>query len=355
MIWASIADGERKDMGGKMTDKKPWLVDVPVKVNIWVRPECQRKQFDVIKQARPSILFIQSDGGRNEQEWKIINEHRKMFDTEIDWDCTVYKLYEETNQGMYTMGRKLHDFVWSKVDGCIFLEDDILPSISYFGFCAEMLEKYKDDLRVNVICGMNHLGVSENVNSDYFFSRQGSIWGCAIWKRTWQQYHDFSYGKDDYVMKCLKQRTKHNKIFWKRLNAYASGDIYEGHVAGDEFFFELSMYAQNQLQIIPKYNLISNIGCTGNAAHASELEMLPRGLRQVFNAKTYEMTFPLKEAKYVIPDVEYEKKRNRIMGYNCPLIFWSRKVESFILMVRHGKLKHALRKAKNAIIPQHES
>ena len=79
----------------------------------------------------------------------------------------------------------------------------------------EMLEKYKDDLRVNVICGMNHLGVSENVNSDYFFSRQGSIWGCAIWKRTWQQYHDFSYGKDDYVMKCLKQRTKHNKIFWK--------------------------------------------------------------------------------------------------------------------------------------------
>ena len=78
------------DAGGNTVNKKPWLVDVPVKVNIWVRPECQRKQFEVIKQARPSILFIQSDGGRNEQEWKIINEHRKMFDTEIDWDCTVY-------------------------------------------------------------------------------------------------------------------------------------------------------------------------------------------------------------------------------------------------------------------------
>lgn len=108
-------------------NKKPWLVDVPVKVNIWVRPECQRKQFEVIKQARPSILFIQSDGGRNEQEWKIINEHRKMFDTEIDWDCTVYKLYEETNQGMYTMGRKLHDFVWSKVDRCIFWKTIYCP------------------------------------------------------------------------------------------------------------------------------------------------------------------------------------------------------------------------------------
>lgn len=28
---------------------KPYLVDVPVRVNIWIRPECQRKQFEIIK------------------------------------------------------------------------------------------------------------------------------------------------------------------------------------------------------------------------------------------------------------------------------------------------------------------
>lgn len=355
LIWASIADGERKDMGGKMADKKPWLVDVPVKVNIWVRPECQRKQFDVIKQARPSILFIQSDGGRNEQEWKIINEHRKMFDTEIDWDCKVYKIYADRNYGLYTMGAMRDKILWAHVDRCISLEDDQIPSVSFFRFCAELLEKYKDDERICCICGMNHLGVSSDVASDYFFSRQGSIWGVALWKRTYDQFGKFMYGKDPYIMKLLKQRTKHNPIVWKRICAYAKSSEYEGHVAGDEFFIEFAMYGLNQLQIIPKYNMISNIGCSESAAHSNDIQMLPRGIRKIFNAKLYEMNFPLKHPEYVIPDVEYEKKRNRMMGYNYPVIFWARKVESFILMVRYGKFKQALKKVKNTIVPQRES
>ena len=163
---------------------KPFLVDVPVRINIWIRPDCQRKQFEVLKQARPSIMFLISAGGRNENEWEAIRANRAMFDSEIDWECTVYKLYEEENNGLYAMAAKCRELVWSMVDRCIFLEDDLLPSVSYFRYCAELLEKYKDDLRVSVICGMNHLGICEDVNADYFFSRQGSIWGTATWKRS---------------------------------------------------------------------------------------------------------------------------------------------------------------------------
>ena len=45
-----------------MISMKQYLVDVPVSINIWIRPECQRQQFEVIKKARPSILFLISDG-----------------------------------------------------------------------------------------------------------------------------------------------------------------------------------------------------------------------------------------------------------------------------------------------------
>ena len=55
-----------------MSALKKYLVDIPVRINIWIRPECQRRQFEVIKKARPSILFIQSDGGRNDEEWQAI-------------------------------------------------------------------------------------------------------------------------------------------------------------------------------------------------------------------------------------------------------------------------------------------
>ena len=333
---------------------QPWLVDVPVKVNIWIRPECQRKQFEILKKARPSILFIQSDGGRTDEEKKIIKKHREMFENEIDWDCTVYKIYSDTNLGLYAMGKQRNEVIWNYVDRCIFLEDDQLPSVSYFRYCAELLERFKDDERICCICGMNHLGISENVNSDYFFARQGSIWGVAMWKRTYLQFYNFEYGKDPYVLKLLAQRTKHNKIFRRRLEAYAQHESYEGHVAAAEFFIEFAMYGYNQLQIIPKKNMISNIGCTDDAIHSNSIETLPHGTRQVFNTETYEVDFPLKHAEYIIPDIEYEKRRNRIMAYNHPFLFWFRKIESFLLMIRYGKFKRALTKAFHTITPMKE-
>lgn len=323
---------------------KPYLVDVPVKVNIWIRPECQRKQFEVIKKARPSILFVTSDGGRNEKEWELIKQNRKIYDEEIDWDCKVYKLYMDHNLGLYAMGRERTKLIWSIVDRCIFLEDDILPSVSFFRFCAELLEKYKDDERIECICGMNHLGKCEDVNSDYFFSRQGSIWGLATWKRSFEERGDFSYATDPYVMKLLKQRTTKNPIAWKRLCAYGKQEKFEGHVPGGEFWHEFNMYAQNRLQIVPRVNLVSNIGATSDSVHADVLEQLPRGFRRVFNMKTYELEFPLKTAKYVIPDIDYEKKRNRIMAYNMPAIEAYRKMERVFIKLRHGEILYILKK-----------
>lgn len=327
---------------------KPYLVDVPVRVNIWIRPECQQAQFEVLKKARPSILFLQSDGGRNEKEWDAIRKNRELFETEIDWDCTVHRLYEDHNLGLYAMSLKVRSYIFERVDRCIFLEDDQLPSVSFFRYCAELLERYKDDERIECICGMNHLGVSENVTADYFFSRQGAIWGIARWKRTEESRdYTFSYGKDPYVMDLLKQRAKHNPTFLKRANAYAKQTHYEGHVAGGEFFLELAMYAQNRLQIIPKVNMIRNIGVSEDAAHATSLSLLPRGIRRVFNMETYEIEFPMKHAEFVIPDVDYEKKRNRVMAYNRPLIAAWRRLESMWLALINGKLLDRLKKKLN--------
>lgn len=100
---------------------KEYLVDVPVKIKIWVREDCQKKQFEIIKLARPSIVFVQSDGGRNEEEWKSINANRYMIDNGIDWNCKVYKLYENVNDGLYAMNQKTISLIWDKVDRCIFL------------------------------------------------------------------------------------------------------------------------------------------------------------------------------------------------------------------------------------------
>ena len=316
---------------------KPYLVDVPVKINIWTRENCQKKQFEILRQARPSILFIQSDGGRNDEEKEIIRNNRAMIDEGIDWDCKVYKLYEETNNGLYAMGMKVDKFIWETVDRCIFLEDDILPTVGFFSYCAELLEKYKDDQRIECICGMNHLGVYEDVEADYFFSRQGSIWGYATWKRVADEMYNYEYGKDGYIMNLLKQRTKKNKIAYKRLTMYANQDLCEGHVAYWEFWIEFHMYSQNRLQIIPKRNMINNIGYGENSEHFKQCSKMPKSIRALFNMKTYEIKEPIVHAKYVIPDVKYEKKRNKIIHYNEETFF--RKKLHFLMCILRGDFK----------------
>jgi hypothetical protein len=317
---------------------KPFLVDVPVKINIWIREACQRAQFEVLKKARPSILFVTSDGGRNEKEWAIIRKHREMFDTEIDWQCTVYNLYMDENKGMYGMGRYRTELIWSTVDRCIMLEDDIVPSISFFRFCAEMLERYKDDPRIECVCGMNHLGVWEPATADYFFSRQGSIWGYATWKRAVDDRGDFGYGADAYTMSLLKQRTKNNPKFWKRIAAYASQEHFEGHIAATEFWIEFHMYAQNRLQIIPKRNMICNMGYGADSAHAKGEKYFVADTRNLFNMKTYELEREIRHNKYVIPDVDYEKKRNALLGYNDSWATLRHSVEGFFLKVKYDGL-----------------
>ena len=295
-------------------------VDIPVRITIWIREEFQKKQFEVIKKAKPSIIFLQSDGGRNELEDIIIRKNRIYIENNINWNCKVYKLYENNNLGLYDMSKKTNDFIWKRVDRCVFLEDDIVPSVSFFTFCKELLDIYENDLRIECICGFNHLEIHEEVSSDYFFCRQGSVWGYATWRRAWEGRYDFSYFNDRYVLKLLKNNTKRNKSIYKKLSNYPINDNYEGHAPAFEFFTELAMYTQNRLQIVPKKNMICNLGCDEHATNSPNYSKIPYPLRTLFNMKTYELESSLNHPKYVINDEYYEIKRNKILAYNNKLM-----------------------------------
>lgn len=326
-----------------------WKVDVPVAVFIWTRPELQRKQFEVIKKVRPRVLLLLSDGGRNTGEWEKINISRKMYDEKIDWECEVFRQYESKNQGVYIMEDKCQKFVWQHVDRCIFLEDDVIPSVSYFKFCEELLERYKDDYRVCWISGMNMKGVYKEVTSDYFFTKTSNIWGYATWKRVYDRsYGNFEYVNDPYVMGLLEDVKKYSKVSYNKLKYYPTNPFHGGHNPDDEFFYGAARYLENQLYIVPKVNLIRNMGLE-DSAHSDRLENMPRGLRKIFLLKGYELKFPLKHPQYMVNDSKYEAFYKRTMAVGHPLISAYRKVERALLLIRHGEMNKVVRKVKDNI------
>lgn len=200
-------------------------------------------------------MFLQSDGGRNDKEWEAIKINRKMFDEEVDWECKVYKIYESKNNGLYAMSDKVRKLIWENVDRCIFLEDDYVPSVSYFEFCREMLERYKDDLRVHYVTGYNYMGVYDKPDSDYFFCGEGSIWGCATWKRV-EEERETDYRDNPYALECIMNVAKHYKKGYEKLiYGYAKNDKFGGHIPGTEFYKNYLRFSQNHLLIVPKKEL----------------------------------------------------------------------------------------------------
>lgn len=327
---------------------KPYLVDVPVAIQAFVRPQMLAKQWEVIKQARPSILFVRSDGPRETvpTDAELIRQSRAITE-DVDWECTVYRLYEEKNIGMYGMIKKCGPFIWNTVDRCIFLEDDQVPSVSYFRFCAELLEKYKDDLRIEKITGVNLCQEWPDTPDDYFFARVPASSGTATWRRSYlQRDRELTYAKNPYVMNHVKKN-----IPWylkEQFVSFAETGTYANHGPGSEFFTRHAEYLQSQLVIIPKYNLVANNGVGAGSTHTGKnMASMPKALQKQYGLTAHELEFPLKHPAFVFPDAKFEKARERQLGVASRWqSFWRTIERTFRLLFtgEAGKLLNGIKK-----------
>lgn len=75
------------------------LFHTPVLFLIYNRPEHTRKVFDVIRQLRPSILYIAADGPRDHipGDREKCEATRKVTET-VDWECKVSTLFRDKNK-----------------------------------------------------------------------------------------------------------------------------------------------------------------------------------------------------------------------------------------------------------------
>ena len=318
-------------------NKKPYAIDISVLLIFFARPEQTKLVFKQIQLARPSKLFLYQDGARENRpdDIKNINKCREIV-ANIDWDCQVHTLYQKENYGCDPSEYIAQKWMFATEEMGIVLEDDDVPSQSFFRFCKELLEKYKYDERINMICGMNNTEISEHTSYSYLFSTTGSITGWASWKRVIDQWTDHvEFVKDEYAIKQFDDRYKYfmdTKQYVNHCKEHnASG------IAHYESILSSNALLNSRLNIVPKYNMISNIGVTSNSTHSvNNIKMLPKGIRKIFYMKAYDIEFPLHHPLYVIEDIEFKNRLYRIMGFGHPFVRIYRKIESLILRLWYG-------------------
>lgn len=284
---------------------KPSKIDIPVLLLFFTRPEPFAKVFEAVKKARPSKLYLYQDGARGPKDIPGIEACRKIA-ADIDWECEVHQLYQEKNFGCDPSEYISQKWMFEKEEYGIVIEDDDVVSQSFFPFCKELLEKYKDDQRINMICGLNILGTYDAGGADYFFARSGAITGWASWKRVideWDPKYEFL--NDPYIMQCLKD------YVGDRFNSYIN--TCKKHLASGREHYESILgsnaYLNHRLNIIPTKNMVANIGVVANATHSVDsVFLLPRQTRRIFYKDIYELDAPIKHPKYVIEDCEYTRR-----------------------------------------------
>jgi len=246
-----------------------WQLNTPVAFLIFNRPDTTDQVFEAIRAAKPPKLLIVADGPRPAVAGEVdrCKAARSVIER-VDWPCEVLTCMSDFNLGCKERITTGLDWVFDQVEEVIILEDDCLPHPDFFRFCEEMLDRYRHDQRVMMITGTNYLLDKLAIEESYCFSRYFTIWGWAAWRRSWSKYDPTMSGwnqlRDQHQLRSLYSQDYMCKYASKMVDA----DYLDKINTWDTQWFYSCLF-NNGLCIVPRVNLISNIGIQG--AHSAKV------------------------------------------------------------------------------------
>ncbi len=243
----------------------------PVLIIVFNRPNETRAVFDVLRAARPKRLYVAADAPRMNKpgESEKCTETLDIF-KQVDWPCQVFFKINEHNLGSHTSIPQAIDWFFDNEDEGIVLEDDCVPSMSFFRYCDELLAKYRNDHRIMWINGSNIGFQSREINSTYLYSIYAISWGWASWRRAWTLFHgNYRTTLEDETLDDILQRNVGSsfmtRFYWRCIFKYAYT------VKNWDFRWLNACWGNGGLACTPTVNMISNIGFGIDGMHGGRL------------------------------------------------------------------------------------
>lgn len=320
-----------------MNKQRKTAFETAVLFLVFNRPDTTKKVLAAIRDIKPQRFYIACDGPRENrhEEQKVVNNLRTFILKNVDWNCEIKTYFRDKNLGCKNAVSSAISWFFENEEMGIILEDDCLPSKSFFYYCEELLERYKNDYRIWQIVGNNFGFESKNkLNSDYLFSRHAQVWGWATWKDRWAKYdknlttYKASFENNSDLSAQLNINEKQVKLIKKHFSLSSMGVIDTW-----DYQWQATIIANGGLAIYPVKNLISNIGDGPDATHTvndSNRTHLP----------VYEYSEPLKHKNDFLVSWELEEFLKLKMAIKSSNI--SRIITTYVHQKR--KLKRLLTK-----------
>ena len=283
---------------------------------VYRRPDLARRVFEVIASARPSRLLVVADGPKDEAESVLCAETRRVIEG-VDWPCEVLTNFADSNMGCRKRISTGIDWVFSQVEDAIIVEDDCLPHPTFFQYCQDLLERYRDDERIADIAGEYGLPGHAGCKESYFASRYGSIWGWATWRRAWSLY--------DVEMRAwpeFRDRNRHADFVYGKAQADLMvrrfDEIHCGNVDTWDLQWGFARMLHGVYSLVPSVNLVTNIGFREDASRT-----VADSAAELANRAVEAMEFPLTHPSVLVPRDSYDRAYLRSVALRLPPL-WQR-------------------------------
>ena len=312
--------------------------NTPILFIFFNRSNHAQQVFNVLRQVQPRRLFLAGDGPRigRPSDAEGCREARELA-MQVDWPCELHTRFLERNLGCKLAVSSAISWFFEHVEDGIILEDDCVPSLSFFSFCAEMLDRYRDDKRVMQISGSNFLPVRRDAGASYYFSALNDIWGWATWRRAWRHY-DLSM--PDYP-EFKKRRLLENYVGGRAIASWLESYLDEAYRSDCSVWSSQWTYAmarQNGLTIVPPVNLVCNIGFDSEGTHSSCDSW------KYYGAFAAEDIDALIHPRFILVDRGADKLRFDVLRKTDPRLFARHRIRAAVRALMPAGLRRILKK-----------
>ena len=240
----------------------------PILYLVFNRPELTRKSLACLRAIRPATLYVVADGPRATvpDDTSHCDETRQVVDEGIDWPCSVHKRYRPVNLGCrHSVAAAITWFFEQEPEGII-LEDDCLPTPSFFPYCEAMLTQYRHDTRIFHIAGVNLMPTPVPSQDSYYFSKFPHVWGWASWHRAWKNYDvtmsSWPQFKATNLMSGICPNPREQSFYTDIFDR-----VHSRQIDTWDFQWFYTCWSNHALTIVPRHSLVSNCGFGPDATH----------------------------------------------------------------------------------------
>ena len=244
-------------------------METPVLLLGYNRPQLVAQQLTfLVKKIGAKHIYVAVDGPKKNRldEKKAQGVRKVVHDVQehLPKGTHLQVHFSSSNLGCQKgVEAGLHWF-FEHVPAGIILEDDCVPHPDFFRYCTELLIRFGDDKRIGMICGTNPV-LDTSAQSSYFFSHQSLVWGWATWKRAW---HDYAHTKKIGLKAIQKASTRESlRHFTTEKHLQVIERVLQGEIDTWDYIWYLTNLLEGRLCIVPRQNLISNVGFTADATH----------------------------------------------------------------------------------------